>query len=150
MTSVIEFSLPVPRAPHAILHARLSFLTGCAMIHLTTSELGESGSLHAPLGSFVYSMPGVSLPSRNCFAAAANLMIPQSQNNREALSTTLCSAGYSIDYATRLSKILARRLRLPVYVGCSMSFAGISPEEEMEGLSLVVKKILAEYEQMSR
>ena len=70
------------------------------------------------------------------------------QNSREPLSTTLCSAGYSIDYATRLSKILARRMHLPVYVGCSMSFAGISPEEEIEGLSVVVGRILSEYERM--
>lgn len=59
MTEPIEFSFPVPRAPHAILHGRLTVLTGCAIVHLTTSELGESGSMQSPLGSFVYSMPGV-------------------------------------------------------------------------------------------
>jgi hypothetical protein len=54
----------------------------------------------------------------------------------------LTTEGSSIDYATRLSKILARRLRQPVYVGCSMSFAGLTAEEEMEGVAAVVGKIL--------
>lgn len=59
----IEVSFPLPKAPHAILHGHLTFLEGCAMVHLTTSELGESGSTLAPLGSFVYTMPDVSILS---------------------------------------------------------------------------------------
>lgn len=61
---------------------------------------------------------------------------------RNAISTALSTEGSSIDYATRLSKILARRLNQPVYVGCSMSFAGLTAEEEMEGISAVVGEIL--------
>lgn len=37
-------------------------------------------------------------------------------------------------------------MRLPVYVGCSMSFAGITPEEEMEGLGRIVSEIMAKFE----
>lgn len=56
----IEISFPLPKAPHAILHGHLTFLDGCVVVHLTTSEFGESGSSLAPLGSFVYAMPDVS------------------------------------------------------------------------------------------
>jgi len=37
-------------------------------------------------------------------------------------------------------------MRLPVYVGCSMNFAGIAPEEEMEGLTRIVNEITSRYE----
>lgn len=55
----LEISFALPKAPHAILHGHLTFLEACAIIHLTTSEMGESGSSTAPLGSFVYAMPDV-------------------------------------------------------------------------------------------
>lgn len=57
----------------------------------------------------------------------------------------MCATGYSIDYATRLAKILAIKIGLPTYVGCSMSFAGIMPEEEMEGLNRVVEEVMAKF-----
>jgi len=56
----VEISFALPKAPHAILHGHLTFLEACAMIHLTTSELGADGSSATPLGSFVYAMPDVS------------------------------------------------------------------------------------------
>jgi hypothetical protein len=55
----IDLSFPVPRHPHLNLQAHLTFLDACAMVHLTTSTLGEVAS-RAPLGSFVYAMPDVS------------------------------------------------------------------------------------------
>ncbi|ETN46739.1 uncharacterized protein HMPREF1541_00928 [Cyphellophora europaea CBS 101466] len=119
----VELSFPVPRHLHLTLQAHLTFLGNCSMIHLTTSTIGEGSSTHPPLGSFVYAMPD-RLDAQN------------------AISTALSTEGSSIDYATRLSKILARRFNHPVYVGCSMSFAGLTAEEEMEGIAAVVGKIL--------
>lgn len=58
------------------------------------------------------------------------------------MSTTLTASGSSIDYATRMAKILARRMKQPVYVGCSMNFAGSTVEEEMEGLTVAVDRIM--------
>ena len=55
----IEISFPLPKAPHAVLHGHLTFDTDYTMIHLTTSELGDSSGSLAPLGSFVYAMPPV-------------------------------------------------------------------------------------------
>lgn len=62
------------------------------------------------------------------------------------MSTNLCATGSSIDYAIRLAKILARKIGLPTYVGCSINFAGIMPEEEIEGLSRVVDEIMTKFE----
>lgn len=56
----LEISFPLPKAPHSILHGHLTFSPAFTMVHLTTSELGESGPSTAPLGSFVYAMPDVS------------------------------------------------------------------------------------------
>jgi hypothetical protein len=56
----LQISFPVPRHLHLNLQAHLTFLDSCSMVHLTTSLLGEGGSTHAPLGSFVYAIPDVS------------------------------------------------------------------------------------------
>jgi hypothetical protein len=40
-------------------------------------------------------------------------------------------------------------MQLPVYVGCSMNFAGTTAEEEMEGLTLAVEQILQEWNRKS-
>jgi len=75
------------------------------------------------MGSFVYAMPDTT-------------------NERNVISTALSTSGSSIDYATRMAKVLARRMKQPVYVGCSMNFAGTTAEEEMEGLTVVVDQLV--------
>jgi Proteasome assembly chaperone 4 len=121
-TKPITLSLPVPKHPHLLFHAHLTILAHCTMVHLTTSTLGESGSTTASLGSFVYAMP-------------------DRLNPRDAISTALSTTPANIEYATRLAKILARKLNRPVYVGCSIYVEGMTVEEEMEGLKAVVGKI---------
>lgn len=68
-------------------------------------------------------------------------------NDRNVISTALSTSGSSIDYTTRMAKILARRMRQPVYVGCSMNFAGTTTEEEMEGLTVAVDQIMQKWNQ---
>ncbi|KAI1615029.1 hypothetical protein EDD37DRAFT_649969 [Exophiala viscosa] len=128
--SPVEISFPLPKHPHLKFHAHLSFLGTCNIIHLTTTDLDLSDSSLPPMGSFVYAMPD---------------MI----NDRNVISTALSTSGSSIDYATRMAKILARRMRRPVYVGCSMNFAGTTPEEEMEGLTVAVDQIMQNWNQKS-
>lgn len=41
-----------------------------------------------------------------------------------------------------MAKILARKMKRPVYVGCSMNFAGTTAEEEMEGFTAIVDQIM--------
>ncbi|RMZ92109.1 hypothetical protein DV736_g672, partial [Chaetothyriales sp. CBS 134916] len=118
----IELSFPVPKHPHLRCHASLSFLNKCAMIYLTTSDL-DMPTPQAPLGSFVYAMPDR--------IDATNV-----------ISTALSSSVTNIDYATRLAKILARRFNEPVYVGCSMDLAGVTVEEEMDGLKEIVDSVV--------
>jgi len=37
-------------------------------------------------------------------------------------------------------------MRQPVYVGCSMSFVDIIPDEEMDGLQKIVNEIMSRFE----
>ena len=52
-----------------------------------------------------------------------------------------------MDFATRLAKVLARKVGKPVYVGNSVSFAsagmGGTVEEEMEGFRRCVEVVVA-------
>lgn len=66
-------------------------------------------------------------------------------SQKQVISTALVESGSSIEYATRVSKILARKTNLPAYVSCSMNFAGITPEEEMEGLTKVIEEIMKQF-----
>ena len=50
-----------------------------------------------------------------------------------------------MDYATRAAKSLVRKLKLPVYVGCSIDLLGIAPDEEMESLAKVVEVVSAQW-----
>lgn len=67
--------------------------------------------------------------------------MPDRLDVRNSICTTLSTTPANIEYATRLAKILARKLMRPVYVGCSVLIEGMTVEEEMEGLTLVVSKV---------
>jgi len=56
----LELSFPHPKAPHIILQVHLTFLATSTTLFLTTTAVGESASMLAPMGSFVYAMPDVS------------------------------------------------------------------------------------------
>jgi hypothetical protein len=62
------------------------------------------------------------------------------------LSTPLFTHGATLDFTTRISKLLARKTNKPVYVGNSISFAstgmGGTVEEEMEGFRRVVEVVM--------
>lgn len=150
-----ELSFPLPRNPHTILQAHLTFFETSMMLFLTTSTIGESSSALAPMGSFVYAMPNVCQSHcRNSLKLSflpirINLTDSCSQriNEKDVISTALYESGSSIDYATRTAKILARRTKQPVYVGCSMNFAGTTIDEEMEGLTKVINTVLSAWDQ---
>lgn len=76
-----------------------------------------------PLGSFVYAMPDRLSPT-------------------SALSTPLVEDQGSIDFGTRVAKILARKLERPVYVGCSVKLEAWNVEEEVEGVKGVVERVV--------
>ena len=67
-------------------------------------------------------------------------------NAGQTLSTPLCVYESSVEFTTRLAKLLARKTGMPVYVGNSISFAsagmGGTVEEEMEGFKKVVEIVM--------
>ncbi|KAJ5780033.1 hypothetical protein N7457_005193 [Penicillium paradoxum] len=125
-----EVSFTLPKALHTTAHVHLNFLGHCAMVFLATSTPGDSGGSIKPMGSFVYAMPDRTSP-------------------KSTISTTLYTSASSIEYTTRIAKILARRFSIPVYVGCSIDphAMGLEVEEEMEGLAKIVNVIMEQWEE---
>ncbi|KAL4975631.1 hypothetical protein BDW66DRAFT_151744 [Aspergillus desertorum] len=128
-----ELSFPLPKASHTTAHIHLTLLDTCVMVFLATSTVGDSTGSAKPMGSFIYALPDRTSP-------------------RSTISTTLYTTASTEEYATRVAKILARRMRIPVYLGCSIDpiALGLLPEEEMEGLTSIVDKIMAKWEARDR
>ena len=61
----------------------------------------------------------------------------------EPLSTPLYSIPGSIDFATRVAKIIAKRTGKPAYVSSSVVFGSFGIEEEMAGLKAAVEGIMS-------
>jgi hypothetical protein len=63
------------------------------------------------------------------------------------LSTPLCTVEPTVEFTTRLAKLVAKKTQLPTYVGNSMSFTttalGGSVEEEMEAFKQVGQVVLS-------
>ncbi|KAF2148390.1 hypothetical protein K461DRAFT_282843 [Myriangium duriaei CBS 260.36] len=66
------------------------------------------------------------------------------------MSTTLYNVPSSLDFATRLAKVLARKTGKAVHVGSSVSFEssaqGGTVEEEMEGFRRIVETVMSQIE----
>ena len=75
-------------------------------------------------------------------------MLSQRSNPSRTLSTPLYTYESSVEFTTRLAKLLARRTKKAVYVGNSISFAsagmGGTVEEEMAGFKKVVEVVMEE------
>ena len=59
----------------------------------------------------------------------------------DPLSTPLVTIPHSIDFATRIAKILAKKTGKPVYVGCSIAMHGVTVDQEVEGMKAVVQAV---------
>lgn len=101
------------------------------------------------MGSFVYAMPDV----RDLCEAIGWLFtdfLSQRYNPRQPLSTALYTVPSSLDFATSMAKALARKTKLPCYVGSSINLAGAAGggtvEEEMEAFHAVVNVVITEVE----
>ncbi|KAL2824111.1 hypothetical protein BDW59DRAFT_147848 [Aspergillus cavernicola] len=129
-TRPTELSLPLPKALHTTAHIHLTTLDTCTMVFLATSTAGDSAGSMKQMGSFIYAMPDRTSP-------------------RSTISTTLYTSPSTEEYATRIAKILARRMGVPVYLGCSIDPTALSlmPEEEMEGLARIVDTVMARREE---
>jgi hypothetical protein len=49
-----------------------------------------------------------------------------------------------------MAKILARRMSVPVYVGCSTKFSGLVVDEEMQSLAELTNIIMQKWSQRGR
>ncbi|PMD24025.1 hypothetical protein NA56DRAFT_669231 [Hyaloscypha hepaticicola] len=127
----IELSFPLPKAPETRIHLQLTIQTTSILLFLTTVLNGDT-STAAPLGSFVYALP-------------------DRMNPGQTISTPLFTYESSVEFTTRLARLLARKTGKPVYVGNSISFAstgmGGTVEEEMEGFKKVVEVVMDEVRQ---
>jgi hypothetical protein len=72
-------------------------------------------------------------------------------NPGQTISTPLYTFESSVEFTTRLAKLLARKTGKPVYVGNSISFAsagmGGTVEEEIEGFKKVAEVVMDEVRQ---
>ncbi|KAI4207703.1 MAG: hypothetical protein LQ348_000497 [Seirophora lacunosa] len=117
-----HLAVPLPFSPHTTLHLQITRLETSTLIFLSSTDPSSSGSQSA-LGSFVYAMPNRYQPS-------------------DPLCTALYSLPGSIDFATRVAKILARRTGKPVHVGCSVAFGNPTVEEEVAGVKVAVDEVM--------
>ncbi|KAJ5099903.1 hypothetical protein N7532_006904 [Penicillium argentinense] len=124
-----QLSFPLPKALHTTGHIHLSFLGHCVMVFLATSTPGDSAGSVKSLGSFVYAMP-------------------DRTSSKSTIATTIYTSPSSIEYTTRVAKIITRRIGMPIYVGCSIdtNALGLQVEEEMEGLTHIVNLVVEKYE----
>jgi len=126
-SETVEFSVPLPRSTDTRIHIRLTTQSKAIVALLTTASAGEPGT-PTPMGSFVYALPDRFNPDR-------------------PLSTPLCVVEPTLEFATRVARLLAKKTQVPVYVGNSISLVdtglGGSMEEEMEAFRKVVDVVLA-------
>ncbi|KAJ4302099.1 hypothetical protein N0V88_002235 [Collariella sp. IMI 366227] len=127
MEAPIQLSFPLPRSLDTRVYLHLTVKAKAVLLFLTTASMEEAGS-PTPLGSFVYALPDRYNPS-------------------QPLSTALCTVEPTLEFTTRLAKLLARKTQLPTYVGNSISLAstglGGTVEEEMDAFKKVVEVTLA-------
>ncbi|KAK4138565.1 hypothetical protein BT67DRAFT_413035 [Trichocladium antarcticum] len=127
MEPPIQLSFPLPRSLDTRIYLNLTVKAKAIMLFLTSAS-AEEAAAPTPLGSFVYALPDRYNPS-------------------QPLSTPLCTVEPTLEFTTRLAKLLARRTQLPTYVGNSISFAstglGGTVEEEMDAFRKVVEVTLA-------
>ncbi|KAG7289447.1 hypothetical protein NEMBOFW57_005818 [Staphylotrichum longicolle] len=128
METPIQLSFPLPRSLDARIYLHLTVKSKAILLFLTTASMEEASSA-TPLGSFVYALPDRYNPS-------------------QPLSTALCTVEPTLEFTTRLAKLLARKTQRPTYVGNSISFAstglGGTVEEEMDAFKKVVEVTLSQ------
>lgn len=60
----------------------------------------------------------------------------------EPLCTELYTVAASVDFATRVAKIVARRTGKPTYIGCSVAFENATVEDEIASTKAAVDGIM--------
>lgn len=74
----------------------------------------------------------------------------QRTNPKNTISTPLYTSPSTLDYAIRTARILAHKMDMPVYVGCSVDFSGSTVEEEMEGLKRILEIVMEKWQESNK
>ncbi|KAK1962888.1 hypothetical protein LY78DRAFT_718304 [Colletotrichum sublineola] len=123
-SAVTQISLPLPRSLDTRIHVHLTTKAKAVTLFLTSVTQDEQSG-PAALGSFVYALPN-----------------DQRLEPAQPISTAIYSVESTLEFTTRMAKLLAKRTGMPVYVGCSInpggSAMGLSVEEEMEAFRAIV------------
>lgn len=139
----IEIAVPLPKSPRTNINLRLHNNGPNITLFLTTSTPDAASSV--PLGSLVYAMPNASIYIFRIRLARTDNVLQRAIPS-QPLSTPLFTHSATLDFTTRLSKVLARKTGKPIYVSSSMSFVdtgmGGTFEEEMEGFKRVVEVVM--------
>ncbi|KJZ75618.1 hypothetical protein HIM_05081 [Hirsutella minnesotensis 3608] len=124
--NLTQLSIPLPHSLDTRIYLRLSTQAKAVLLCLTTASQDDVATPRA-MGSFVYALP-------NRFDA------------QQPLATTLFPHEPTLEFTTRLAKLIARRTQLPAYVTNSISFAdagmGGDVEEEMEAFRNIVQVVV--------
>ncbi|KAI5284707.1 hypothetical protein KEM54_001127 [Ascosphaera aggregata] len=122
----VELSFRAPKALDGRIHLHMTALAAATILFITSTSYGDSGAVNKPLGSFVCAIPDRISP-------------------KSSLCTPLNAVPSTIDFASRTARILSQRMKVPVYVGCSMNLSGYTPDEEMESLSKIIEAVMARW-----
>lgn len=111
-TTELAFTLPMSLDTKIYLH--VNNLANAVMVVLATTSITSTGSL-PPLGNLVYAIPNVCLNRHRCNTLTKSLQ--RLEPSGQPLCTTLYARASSLDFVSRLARILAKKLSKPVYVG---------------------------------
>ncbi|KAK6352933.1 hypothetical protein TWF696_004928 [Orbilia brochopaga] len=152
-----ELALPLPRTADTTLYIQLTVAGRHILVFLSTRS---SGTVPVPLG--VPSSAGstqdggetlvnpmrvgdTAVPVGKVSLGSFVYAMPSMGNERGTVCTPLIPEMATLETAERIARLLARRVRRPVYLGCSISLAamggGGSVEEEMTVIGSIVKVV---------
>ncbi|GIZ46824.1 hypothetical protein CKM354_000993300 [Cercospora kikuchii] len=92
----LELAIDLPRSPGLKLNLHLTILANSILLFLTSTDSDALPNSAVQMGSFVYALPDRYNPS-------------------QPMSTALYTAPSSLDFTTRMAKVLTRKLAKPCY-----------------------------------
>jgi len=144
MRETAEFSVALPRSMDTRIYFRLTVQAKAITLFVTTAAVDEANA-PVPIGSFVYAIPDARVFP---IQLLGHFWVTSMQrfNPSQPLATPLVVVEPTLEFTTRLARLLAKKSQMPVYVGNSISLAstglGGTMEEEMEAFKKVVEVVL--------
>lgn len=137
-----EYTLPIPNSPdRAVVNLLITNNSHSLLVNVMTSrEDQRANSTRAALGSFVYAMPDLGTAS---MSMGPRETVARAQ---QPLTTAMYVRQHTLDFTTRLARILAARLRKPVFAGEDVDLSclgrGGDVAEEMELFRKIVESVV--------